>query len=511
MTGEVAGHSSQLHDVAVVGAGIAGCAAARELANAGYDVVLLDRSDFGAATSSRSSRNLYCGLAYLKPDYPLWQIPFRPFDMLRRIRMCWTTMHCRAEMVRDMPERLMLLPYYFPYRNKQPVPSWIIHLGFRLISLFEDGVPLAYRRMPVAEAATKSPLVGGMRPGLSSVGYLEEYQYRWAERICVDTALEAERCGATVRTYTKVTGITPGDDGWTLTTSAMPPRNSGTETIRAKAIINATGPWIDSLLAGSNSPQHHVAKLKGVNLLVKLPDSYRGQGLQTFSSHAEGLGLYLMPWGEYHFIGPTESHVSDDPDAARVTTEEIRYLLAETNAIFPDLNLTPKDVIHGWCGVRPWSTDDGGKPTAPVRVREHAGWTNIFSLTGVTIMVNRHGGRLARRAIEARLRPSKTPLPPGAKRQHGRSFEDEAINAAQIADIINREHVFTLEDLMRRRLPFGWEADLGLSKLDAVSRIAAQHLGWDEERRPRECNDYRARCAELFLLNGAAVVPISPP
>ncbi|MGX5849197.1 FAD-dependent oxidoreductase [Mesorhizobium sp. PL10] len=485
--------------MAIVGAGIVGCATARELANAGYDVVLIDRGDFGAATSSRSSRNLYCGLSYLKPDYPLWQMLFRPMDVARRLHLCWVVMRCRAEMVRDMPERLEKLPYYFPYRSNQKYPAWLIDLGFRVLTMFSDNVPLAYRRIPIAEAKQKSGLVAQLASGLHSVGYLEEYQYHSAERICVETALEAERCGAALRTYTAVEDIARDGDGWKLTMEDRSPERHGASQIRAKVVVNATGPWIDRLLPSTQSLERHVTPLKGVNLLVKLPEEYRGQGLQTFSSKAEGLGLYFMPWGDHHFIGPTETLVTDDPDSVRVTPEEIDYLLREANAIFPSLNLTTNDVIHGWCGVRPWSTDADGKPFAPVRVRERKEQPGVFSVTGATIMVNRHAARLVRGAISQRIRPSRTPLPDASMRRRGRTFGNLDISEGLVSEIVRTEHVVSLSDLVRRRLPHGWEPDLGLSVIEKVSRYAAQVLSWTEERRQAECQAYREECAEHFM------------
>ncbi|WP_192257989.1 FAD-dependent oxidoreductase [Mesorhizobium silamurunense] len=494
-----AGPGNSAHDVAVVGAGIVGCAAARELASAGYDVVLIDRGDFGAGTSSRSSRNLYCGLSYLKPDYPLWQMPFRLMDVASRLRLCWIVMRCRAEMVREMPERLEKLPYYFPYRRDQKYPAWLIDLGFRILTAFSDGISLAYRRIPAAEAKRKSGLVAQLASGLHSVGYLEEYQYRWAERICVETALEAERYGAVLRTYTAVEDIARDGDGWTLTVEDRTPEKRGAFQIRAKVVVNAAGPWIDRLVPSMQALERHVAPLKGVNLLVKLPEAYRGQGLQTFSTKAEGLGLYFMPWGDHHFIGPTETMVTDDPDTVRVTPEEIDYLLREANAIFPDLKLTPNDVIHGWCGVRPWSTDANGKPFAPVRVRERKEMPGVFSVTGATIMVNRHAARLVRKAIARRIRPSRPSLPYGSMRRRGRRFESLEISEDLVSEIVQTEHVVSLGDLVRRRLPHGWEPDLGWSVLETLSRYAARALAWTEERRMAECQTYRDECVELFM------------
>src|SRR5690554_924881 len=98
--------SQDTYDVLVVGAGAVGCATARELAGRGYRTLLVDRADIGAGTSARSSRLLYSGVGYLAPNFPLWQIPFRPREVWRLFLYARNIMHCRAELVTDMPHRL---------------------------------------------------------------------------------------------------------------------------------------------------------------------------------------------------------------------------------------------------------------------------------------------------------------------------------------------------------------------------------------------------------------------
>src|SRR5829696_3503840 len=105
---------SRSFDVLVVGGGVAGASAAQNLTAAGYDVLLVDKGDFASGTSSRSSRLLYCGLAYLSPDYDLWRFAYRPRDLLQRLRMARLAMTCRSQLVETMPERLTRCTFFFP-------------------------------------------------------------------------------------------------------------------------------------------------------------------------------------------------------------------------------------------------------------------------------------------------------------------------------------------------------------------------------------------------------------
>src|SRR5215210_4877805 len=105
-------------DVIVVGGGAAGASTAQNLASRGYETLLVDKGDFASGTTSRSSRLLYCGLAYLSPDYELWRFLYRPKDLLQRLRMARLSMMCRNQLVQTMPERLIRSTFFFPvFRN----------------------------------------------------------------------------------------------------------------------------------------------------------------------------------------------------------------------------------------------------------------------------------------------------------------------------------------------------------------------------------------------------------
>src|SRR5687768_6558534 len=98
--------AGRCYDVVVVGGGAAGASTAQSLASRGYETLLIDKGDFASGTTSRSSRLLYCGLAYLSPDYGLWRFLFRPKDLSQRLRMARLAMRSRSQLVQTMPERL---------------------------------------------------------------------------------------------------------------------------------------------------------------------------------------------------------------------------------------------------------------------------------------------------------------------------------------------------------------------------------------------------------------------
>lgn len=478
--------ATEVQDVVVIGAGAVGCAAARELAGRGYRTLLVDRGDIGAGTSSRSSRMLYSGVGYLAPPFPLWQIPLRLAAVWKRFLYARNIMHCRAELLADMPERLTRHRFFYPFRKGDRYPHWLVEFGFRLMEWTSSrGVPLAFRRLSPHEAAAQSELVAALGGPLASIGTFEEYMYNWPERICVDTALDAEARGATIRTYAKVSSIGKSGDLWQVRLDEQAPESQGSVTIQARMVVNAAGPWVDRI-AGGEAEQPRVVGKKGVNLMLRLPDSWRGQGLEAFSSKGET--FYVFPWREFHFVGPTEAIVRKDPDDVRVLDSEIDYILGEVNLLFPDLALTRQQVLHCWCGVRPMSTEDGETVSLPVRAIEDKRQAGLVTMTGSYIMMHRHAGRLAAKAVERQLGKRRKP-PKGL-------LSRPASNRLEV--IVRQEHVVRLADLIRRRLPDGLNATLGEDRAEQLSHIAAAAMGWSEQRRQQELAHFHQDTEQVY-------------
>lgn len=483
--------SDETWDVVVIGAGAVGCASARELAGRGFRTLLLDRGDIGSGTSSRSSRMLYSGVGYLAPDFPLWQMPFRALSVWQRFLYARTIMHCRAELVSDMPQRLARHRFHYPFRKDDRYPPWLIDAGFRMMdTLASRGVSLAYRRLSPQEAAQQSPMVSGLDGSISSVAVFDEYMYDWPERICVDTALDAECRGATLRTYARASQIRREADLWHITVDEQVPGQSGQAGIRTRALVNAAGPWVDRLPGSSSGANRRVIGKKGVNVMIRLPDAWRGQGLEAFSSKGEP--FYVFPWRDLHFIGPTETLVNEDPDDIRVLDSEIDYILGEANFVFPKLGLKRSDVLHAWCGVRPMSTMDGKTVSLPVRAIEDARMPGLVTVTGSYIMMHRHAARLAAAAVERHL-GSRNPAPRGMLVQPRPTSNDPEIAALAVA-----EHVVRLSDLLRRRLPDGLNESLGLDRAEHLSRVAASALGWTEAHRQQEVQQFKEETESVF-------------
>lgn len=512
MAKRFSGIVGDIYDVVVVGGGAAGASASQNLSAAGYKVLLVDKGDFGGGTSSRSSRLLYCGLAHLSPDHPLWQFLLRPSDLKRRIYMARLAMKCRTQLVNTMPERLNPYTFFFPVHKDGAFPGWKVDLGFRALELIGfSKVRLDYHRMSAVKAAEKYGMVKYLaeNPGLDSVGIYTEYQYNWAERICVDTVLDAEQLGATVCNYAEVTSLESlPDKSWRI--SLKDGLGSGeTAQVTGRVLLNTAGPWVDRVIskAGTGPRKKHLIGIKGVNLVVKLPPECAGQGLETISSI--GQPYYCMPWGDYHFFGPTDTVFEGDPDDARVMPEDIEYILREANFLFPSLNITEKDIVYSWCGVRPRTAAEGEKDIVKllsIHELEAENMPNALAITGMPIMNHRYAGQ----KITERIAEMIAPTQPKKSLSHAAKLfpADPApvpvdsdypnVSIANLRHAARFEHVRTLDDLLFRRVGLGWGHNMGLKSARLAAESVADIMGWDVEETNRQVASYEKFVRENF-------------
>lgn len=487
------------YDVVVIGGGVAGAASAQNLAARGFKTLLVEANDFASGTSSRSSRLLYCGLAYFSPEYPIWKFIFRPYDLFARFRMARLAMKNRTHIAVNTPERVTRHQFFFPIQKDGEFPPWKVGLGYRLLTLFgSKKAPLGYHHLDVATAAQRHGLVRHMdQSQLQGLAAFQEYQYNWAERICLDTVMDAERCGARVLNHTPVTAIARQADGWRLSLSP----ESGPYDVTTRMIVNTAGPWADRLLRlAIPAPRQHLVGIKGVNVVVRLPDDCRGQGIETVSSRDEP--FYLMPWGDYHFFGPTETVFDGPPEEARVLPEEVDFILSEANRVFPRFALTRKDAVYTWCGVRPRTSLGRKTGIKSFMIHDMApeGMPNAITITSVPIMIHRSAGRDIAEAVARRVRPTGTPaqLSYAAKLLPAGGPQIGGVPVASLRAAAGGEHVRSLQDLMFRRVNMGWQADMGLPWARQVAEAVADILNWDATRIEAEVAAYRAFVIENF-------------
>jgi glycerol-3-phosphate dehydrogenase len=242
------------YDVVVIGAGINGASAARELVSAGYSVLLVDKSDFAAGASSRSSRILHCGLRYFETSNPVRTFAFHPVRLAGAMRMARAAMEARAELVERAPERCKPFTMCFPVYPESPVRDWHFDLGFRILRrLGPPEPPLAYRRL-TGDFENHLPFAGHLRDRerLRSIATYREYIMDWPDRLCVDAAMDAEENGAEIRLFCEAKIVRKDKSGWLI---ELKDHDKGeTAKLRAAVVLNMAGTWIDEGMPSQRPP-----------------------------------------------------------------------------------------------------------------------------------------------------------------------------------------------------------------------------------------------------------------
>ena len=498
-------------DVAVIGAGINGASTAQQLAAKGYCVVLVESEDYGAGTSSRSSRLMHFGLRYLDRGEPLLNYLKNPGWFLRQCARAKNTMRHRAELVRTMPTRMKPFTMHIPVYRGDYVSPWQVSFALRLINLIGGQErSVTWRKLRREEFRT-TPFVASARDHreLQAVYAVEEYQFDWPERLVVDYVMDAVRLGAVCRNHTEAVGFTDDESGWQI--QLRDTRGDDEAVVRAKQVINTTGPWIDAVLKGVNRPvPQQIQATKGTHIAVKLPDDHAHQAFAYFNR--TGYPFYVFPWRDFFFVGPTETPwTQGDPHSVRATREEIQFLLDEVNYMLPGLDITREQILFHWSGVRPMPHIAGyqGKQNLIPAFNDHGahGLDNFMSIPGGPLMLHRFTGQRAAQEVAKRLRPSGQPQDPSYA---SRPFEEDTnsppvnpayptVRLAHLKEMAATEQAAGLQDLLLRRAGLGWTAGNSRECAMQAAIAVAPEFGWDAEAIEQEVARYLDFVDDNFL------------
>jgi len=530
-----------VHDVLVVGGGITGAAVARDAALRGLGVALVEAGDIGGGTSSRSSRLIHGGLRYLETlEFGL------VFEALRERRL----------LLEQAPHLVRPLPFIYPvYRGD---PAGLVKLGAGMW-LYES---LSLFRAPKRHQMMGRSALLREEPGLRAEGLTGGARYHDAQvddaRLTLAVARGAHDAGAIVVPYARVVALEPKCDG--ASGAVVEDARSGASTrIRARLVINATGPWGDRLrsLADPSAPQR-LRTTKGVHVLLKR-DRVGNRHAIIFRSPLDGRVMFVLPWGDFTYIGTTDTESAGDPGAASADPADLRYLLESASALFPGALLREADVLSTWTGVRPLLAPGGAGRSESATSREHEIWRDPGGLLNVAggklttfrsmaaETVDRAAGILRREFdIESGQCYTEYMRLPGAPEEDWDEFVaalrervaglglprtladhlagrhgDDAHSvldlvasepalgaplapghpylAAEAIHAVRAEMATTLEDVLRRRTQLFYESkDGGLTTIGALlPRLATEPgLLWDGDEIHRQVERYRAAVAE---------------
>ncbi len=367
-----AGSPSTPFDLIVIGAGINGVGIARDAAQRGLKVLVLEKDDICSGVSAWSGRLAHGGLRYLE---------HRDFALVRE------SLREREKMIELAPHLVKPLRLLMPLYAHNRRPAWLIRIGMILYDLLSFDKKTGGHEMLKTES-TRKRFPGIAPEGLGGSAVFTEGQVTYAERLCVELAVAAAADGATIRTKARVEE--PIIENGRL--QGVRFRNLGDDSLqeaRAPLILNVAGPWIDRIFKRGAPPQPRLnGGTKGSHLIV---DPFPGapKDVVYYESKTDGRLVLVIPWAGRYMIGTTDLRFEEDPDDARCSMAEMTYLLNEVNALIPEARLSERDVLYTFSGVRPL-------PYAPGVVeakvpRSHVLHDHAPSLPGLVTVV---GGKL---------------------------------------------------------------------------------------------------------------------
>ena len=496
-----------------MGGGINGCALACAAARRGIRTALVEKNDFGAGVTSRSTRLIHGGLRYLESFQ---------FGLVHEC------LRDREALLREHPGQVVPTPFLLPVYRRDTRPPWYVSLGLTLYRLLASGSELPPpRRLSAAETLA-------LLPGLDSQGLMGGFEYYdcqaiYPERLALEMALQAEAHGAHIWNHATVTGfLVKGSrvEGVRLTAS------HGQETLRCRVVVNAAGAWVDQVLGLlPNPPARRLLTLvNGAHIALQdFPGSPRHAVYHE--ARSDRRPFFIVPWRGVYLIGTTETAFDGDPDKAFPAAEEILYLIDETNSLFPEAGLSPQSIVYAYAGSRPLLRADTVELSRASRGHAVVDHERTDALHGLLTMA---GGKLSTapsfagetlRRIEFKLGLKPRPV---RREERSRSAEvvlprlagtygaraSEVIRYLQASPeltrpvaencettlgevlfAVERERARTLGDILLRRTGLAFDPGYKRCWAERVAEAVAPVLGWDRARATEEVAEFEAELA----------------
>jgi glycerol-3-phosphate dehydrogenase len=543
-------------DLLVIGGGIVGAGVARDAALRGLRVALVEKGDFGGGTTAHSTRLIHGGLRYLE---------LYDFGLVRE------SLQERELLLRLAPHRVRPLLFLVPLYSGQRWKPLQLKAGLTLYDWMADRRPNLFGKTSQTSLGVHLPRHQNLsandalhlepnlkREGLTGAMLYYDAQVAFPERLVLDNLLDAAAHGGRVANYARVTGFLREGDRVVgvliadcLSETTQPPNHLTTQpptvAVRARCVINATGPWVDEILRLANpnlSPC--VRRTKGVHLVVP---RFTKRAVLLLAEN-DGRVFFVIPWNDCSLIGTTDTDFEDAPDRAVADADDVAYLVRETQRAFPRADLSC--IFYTFSGVRPLVRKEGVAESRVSRrhqIIDHAAdrLPGLFSLVGGKITTYR---RFAEEVVDTvcsrlrRLRRGATQHHPfvgnwatlprrlselAAQRQLSLSPEHITYLAetygeqsivviehasrithhasritpshpaiwAELDYAIENEMVCASADFLLRRTTIGFTPDQGRGCVEAVAAFVGQRLGWSEERVRQDVAEYQSALEKM--------------
>ncbi len=350
------------YEVAIIGGGIHGAGCAQAFAAAGYNTIVIEKSDWAAGTSSKSTKLIHGGLRYLESG---------------QLSLVYQSLKERNILLRNAPSLVKPLEFIIPlYRSTRRRP-WELFAGLSLYSLLAGLSPLSR-----FGASLKKP--AGIRQDNFQMAF--NYWDAQTDDHLLTRAIvsSAKKLGATALAPATVLEARRKKTGYQIDID----NNGSLEQINCLLLINSSGPWINKVMARiSPAPsQHPIELFKGSHLILEGHIDHRGYYLE---SPIDQRVIFLLPWQGNTLLGTTEELFNGDPAKAEASQQEIDYLLATAKHYFPQQQL---NVLDQFAGIRvlPQSSGRAFSRAREAVLHQDRQHPRLISLYGGKLTTYRH-------------------------------------------------------------------------------------------------------------------------
>jgi glycerol-3-phosphate dehydrogenase len=355
---------SESFDLLIIGGGITGAGIALDATSRGLRTALIEKEDFASGTSSRSTKLIHGGLRYLKQ---------LEFALVKEVGSERAIVHKLAPHL-VVPEK-MLLPLY----EKRGLGYWLTSIGLKIYDWLAGVKPEDQRKMLTRPETLKyEPLL--KTDDVKGGAIYAEYRTDDA-RLTIELIKLAVAKEACIANYVKATDFIY-DNEKIVGVKACDLLSNSNLTIKAKTVVNATGPWVDELRSTNKSKQGKELHLtKGVHIV--LPYHRLPVRQAIYFDVQDGRMIFAIPRGRVTYVGTTDTDYTGNIDHVLTTREDAQYLLHAVNETFPEALLTFADIESSWAGLRPLIHEEGKSASELSRKDEiFESSTGLISIAG---------------------------------------------------------------------------------------------------------------------------------
>ncbi len=534
----VESHDGRKFDIIIIGGGITGAAVAYDAASRGYTVALLEKNDFGGATSAATSKLIHGGLRYLN---------YLELGLVRE------SLRERRILENIAPNLVNPLSFMIPNYDTLMTNKWVIKLAmifYDVLSFDKTWTWDKIKRLPLHSTISKEKVLKlepkVRRNKLTGASIYYDCQSIFPERLTLAFIKSAVSYGAMVSNYAYVNGFLYERGKRIAGVKVQDCINNKEIEIKGDLVVNCGGTWADLILnvAEKGESTNQLKRSEGIHIIIDRIANDHAVLCRT----RKGRHFFILPWRNHSLIGTTDKEYSGDPDNYRVTGKSINEFLREINDTYGDGKIRYSDIKYTYGGLRPLvddQTEGTYKSSRKYEIYDNAkeGYEGIITVEGgkyttsrnlaskVMKLIEKKTGRKPGKSVTAKTYLAGCDVPDltgflGDVRQTntdfdiktldylGRNFGTEIGKILEIARskkefakplnsdgeilaeavyAVREEMALKLTDVLLRRTGFGTLGHPGKDVLKKIADAVAKELGWSEARKKKEIGEAEER------------------